>query len=183
MRLFVAADLPEAMLDALAETSALLRAHVHGRYVAPDSFHMTLAFLGEVPGSLLADACDAIDEACAAHPPIKAELGPFGSFGRRNKATLWQGLSLGVDEMGGLAGDVRECLAVRGLAYDSTAFVPHVTLMRVADLRSGMLPMPVVQMGRIETVTLYESDLSGDRPRYEAVHQVALDGEEDPWNA
>ena len=46
MRLFIAAELPENLLEALAETSARLRDTVKGRYVAPDSFHLTLAFLG-----------------------------------------------------------------------------------------------------------------------------------------
>ena len=174
MRLFVAADLPVQVNEALCETSAALRELVHGRYVAPDSFHLTLAFLGEVPGSQLDDAIAALEEACLGQGPIEVALGPLGSFGRARRATLWQGLARGVDELAGLAGDVRECLAERGLAYDATLFVPHVTLMRAADLSVGTLPMPQVAKGAIETVTLYRSDLSGERPRYEALHVVRL---------
>ena len=179
MRLFVAAELPEALLDALCETSALLREQVRGRYVAPDSFHMTLAFLGEVSAGQVDDACAAVEEACADVPPIRVTLGALGSFGRTRKAVLWQGLALGVDEMGGLAGDVRECLALRGLSYDPAAFVPHISLMRGADLTSGQLPMPRVDSGFIDTVTLFSSDLSGERPRYEALHRVYLEGVEE----
>ena len=174
MRLFVAAELPDAMMEALGETSALLRDHVSGRYVAPDSFHLTLAFLGEVPVARVDDACAALDEACALQPPIAVAFGPLGSFGRAHKATLWQGFARGVDELGGLAGDVRESLADHGLVYDSTAFAPHVTLMRRADLTGGLLPTPVVERGVIDTVTLFSSDLSGERPRYEPVHRVTL---------
>ena len=178
MRLFVAAELPEVLLEALSETSALLRGQVHGRYVAPDSFHLTLAFLGEVPGALVPMTCDAIDEACSTQPPISVTLGALGSFGRSRKATLWQGFAAGVDELGGLAGDVRECLAEHGLTYDSLAFAPHVTLMRKADLSAGVLPMPVVEKGVIDTVTLFSSDLSGERPRYEPLHRVRLEADE-----
>lgn len=174
MRLFVAAELPETLYEALCETSAALRDQVRGRYVAPDSFHITLAFLGEVPGALLDNACEALDEACAGQPAIVATLGPLGSFGRAKRATLWQGFDRGVDELGGLAGDVRESLAVHGLTYDSAAFVPHVTLMRSVDLSGRSLPMPQVAKGSIDTVTLFQSDLSGDRPRYEALHSAAL---------
>ena len=174
MRLFVAAELPDAMMEALSETSALLRDHVPGRYVAPDSFHLTLAFLGEVPVALVDEACAALDEACAPQPPIAVAFGPLGSFGRARRATLWQGFARGVDELGGLAGDVRESLAEHGLTYDSMAFAPHVTLMRAADLTGGMLPMPVVERGTIEKVTLFRSDLSGVRPRYEPLHCVTL---------
>ena len=174
MRLFVAAELPQPLLEALSETSALLRGRVTGRYVAPDSFHLTLAFLGEVAGSQVADACEALDVACAGQPPIKVALGPLGSFGRKRKATLWQGFSMGVDELGGLAGDVREALAEHGLDYDPLAFAPHVTLMRAADLSAGMLPPVYEATGRIGRVSLFRSDLSGPRPRYEALHTVEL---------
>ncbi len=174
MRLFVAARLPQALMEALGETSALLRDTVRGRYVAPDSFHLTLAFLGDVSGTRVSDACAAVEEACEGQPPIRVTLGPLGSFGRRRRATLWQGFSQGVDEMAGLAGDVRESLADRGLSYDATAFAPHVTLMRSADLTAGLLPMPVVERGVLDTVTLFRSDLSGDRPRYEPLYDVTL---------
>ena len=174
MRLFVAAELPDRLLDALSETSASLRERVHGRYVAPDSFHVTLAFLGDVSGNRLVEACEALDDACAGQPPIRVALGALGSFGRPHRATLWQGFSQGVDELAGLAGDVRERLAAYGLPYDGAAFVPHVTLMRSADVRTGMLPHAVTETGLMDTVTLFRSDLSGSRPRYEALHRVAL---------
>lgn len=179
MRLFVAAELPTALHEALCETSALLREQVRGRYVAPDSFHMTLAFLGEVSADQVGEVCAALEEACADVPPIRATLGPLGTFGRARKATLWQGLAVGVDEMGGLAGDMRECIAQHGLGYDPAAFVPHVTLMRGADLGGGLLPMPLVATDTIDTVTLFRSDLSGERPRYEPLHSVHLEGVDD----
>ena len=179
MRLFIAAELPQAVREALSETWAAVRDQVHGRWVAPDSFHVTLAFLGDVPGSEVPRVCEALHEACDGQPAIKVALGPLGSFGRAHHATLWQGFARGVDELGGLAGDVRECLAEVGLTYDPAAFVPHVTLMRNADLRAGELPMPAVESGLVEWVTLFSSDLSGDRPRYEAVERVHLRSWED----
>lgn len=179
MRLFVAAELSEELLDALAQTSALLRESVHGRYVAPDSFHVTLAFLGDVPESQVDSACEALEQACEGVPAIPVTLAPLGSFGRAKRATLWQGFSRGVDELAGLAGDVRECLVEAGLSFDATLFVPHVTLMRAADLSGGELPMPVMEKGLIRSVTLFSSDLSGDRPRYEALQRVWLEEEAD----
>ena len=175
MRLFIAAELPEEVCEALGETSALLRERVRGRYVAPDSYHLTLAFLGEVPGTLVPLACTLLDDVCYGQPPIEMALGPFGLFGRRCKAALWQGLSRGMEELTGLAGDIRECLAAAGLPFDETAFVPHVTLMRAADLERGQLPMPSMERGVIEFVTLFSSDLSGERPHYEPLHRVRLE--------
>ena len=175
MRLFIAAELPEQMLEALSETSALLREQVKGRYVAPDSFHVTMAFLGEVSQAQAADAMSALETACKGQEPVDVSFGALGSFGRARKATLWQGFSRGVDELSGLAGDIREELAENGLEYDGTLFVPHVTLMRAASITRGALPMPVVEKGVIDTITLFRSDLSGDRPRYEPLYRVTLE--------
>ena len=173
MRLFIAAELPERMLEALAETSALLRGAVRGRYVAPDSFHVTLAFLGDVEGYRADGAADALESACREAACFEVSLGELGSFGRRSKATLWQGF----DEKGALpeiAQSVRGELRARGFAFDDKPFMPHVTLMRAADLTSGFLPAPAPARGEIRDITLFHSDLSGKRPRYEPVHTVGL---------
>lgn len=174
MRLFVAAELPGKLYEALCENSAVLRDQVRGRYVSPDSFHMTLAFLGDVPAERVDDACAAIDEGCALQPPVRVTLGPLGSFGRGRRKTLWQGLSLGVDEMGGLAGDIRECLVAHGLTYDAAAFVPHITLMRSADLTVALLPPVQTATDTIDTVTLFRSHLGSERAVYEPLYSVRL---------
>lgn len=173
MRLFVAAELPDELLDALAETSAMLRSSVQGRYVAPASFHVTLAFLGEVDSARVPRLMDAIDESCLGYAPFDVTLGEFGSFGRRSKATLWQGLT-DDGNLPELAKSVRDCLQFEGFDFDTKGFLPHVTLMRSADLTAGVLPAPVHASARIDTVTLFRSDLSGECPVYEALHRVRL---------
>lgn len=173
MRLFVAAELPQEIIEALAETSALLRGCVRGRYIAPDSFHVTLAFLGNVEGSRVDGAVQALAEACQGLASSQVALGDLGSFGKRSKATLWQGFR----EQGALpqlAQEVRGSLSARGFEFDAKSFVPHVTLMRAADLTAGELPMPVLAKGTVCSVTLFSSDLSGKRPVYEPVHSVVL---------
>lgn len=173
MRLFAAAELPNEMLDALAETSALLRGCVRGRYVSPDSFHVTLAFLGEVEGARVERACRALDRACAGFAPFAASLGNLGCFGKRAKATLWQGFRQ-AGALPELAQSVRCELKVAGFTFDGKPFLPHVTLMRAADLTAGALPMPVLVEGTIATIALFRSDLSGHRPVYEPLREVTL---------
>ncbi len=171
MRLFVAAPLPQVLVDALSETSALLRQAVRGRYVASDSFHVTLAFLGEVPVYQLSEVERALEMATADFEPFQTALGELGSFGRASNAILWQGFQQGRREWSVLAHDVRGCLDDAGFAFDGKSFLPHVTLMRRADVSRGALPMPCVEQGTIDTVTLFSSNLSGDRPQYEVLAQ------------
>lgn len=173
MRLFVAAGLPDEMLDALAETSALLRGCVRGRYVSPDSLHVTLAFLGEVEGFRVDGACGALDRACAPFAPFTASLGDLGCFGKRAKATLWQGFRK-AGSLPELAQSVRGELRTEGLSFDEKKFLPHITLMRAADLTTGDLPMPQLAEGTVSSVVLFRSDLSGARPAYEPIHVVSL---------
>ena len=174
MRLFVAAELPESLIDALSETSARLRSTVHGRYVGSDLYHVTLAFLGEVPSGDASLAGDAVRKACEGHEPFLATLGSLGTFGRSSSADLWQGFAQGHDRFWELARDVRAELSNAWFSFDAKGFIPHVTLMRRADVTQGTLPMPCVDKGTISTVTLFLSDLSGARPRYESMERISL---------
>ena len=173
MRLFIAAELPDTMLDALAETSASLRSSVQGRYVGSDLFHATLAFLGNVEASRVAEIEELLADACSGHAPFETTLGALGSFGRKSRATLWQGFAE-TGEFKALARDVQEALRSAGFDFDRKGFIPHITLMRNADLAAGILPMPAVATGTIDTVTLFSSDLTGPRPVYEALASITL---------
>lgn len=174
MRLFIAAELPDELVDALAETSAMLRGCVRGRFVGPDLYHVTLAFLGDVPCALVCELAGMLHEACVMHAAFPTTLGALGTFGNMGDATLWQGFSAGRSAWDDLASHVRATLRDEGFSYDSKGFLPHVTLMRRADVSHGVLPMPCVERGTIRAVTLFSSDLSGDRPRYEALERVRL---------
>ena len=176
MRLFIAAELPGEMLDALAETSARLRGSVHGRYVATDSLHLTLAFLGEVPGTRVEDVIDALQEGCRDFASMDVSLGELGSFGRRKTATLWQGVceTTAGGTLAALAQSIRNALKDHGFSFDEKSFRAHITLMRKADLTTGTLSSPAMAIGLLDTVTLFRSDLSGSRPVYEALHSVTL---------
>ena len=174
MRLFVAAEVPVEMREALAETSATLRGCVRGRFVGADSFHVTLAFLGEVAAARAGDASAALERGCRGFSGFGVELGELGCFGKRSKATLWQGFR-DAGALPELAESVRRELRADGFELDEKAFLPHVTLMRAADLNDGALPAPVCAGGRVEAITLFRSDLSGERPVYEPLYSVELD--------
>ena len=175
MRLFIAAELPEDLLEALAETSADLRECVKGRYVGTDSLHVTLAFLGEVGGSRVSAVEAALVEACTGHDAFRARLAELGYFGRRSEATLWQGFdAAGQAGFAALAKDVRAALRARGFSFDGKPFRAHVTLMRHADVTHGTLPMATTASGVVQTVTLFKSDLSGKRPVYTPLASVEL---------
>ena len=160
-------------MQALAETSAALRDSVRGRFVHPDSFHVTLAFIGELESHRISDAAAALACACRARKAFEVELADLGCFGKRSKATLWQGFRNG-ENLEALARDVRAGLKREGIGYDGKSFRAHVTLMRNADLTSGLLPTPLPAKGTIRNVSLFQSDLSGPHPVYDPLATETL---------
>ena len=176
MRLFIALVLPDETLDAVAETADALQRCVRGRFVLPDTYHMTLAFIGEANGAMVAAAEGALERACRGATPIALQPSDLGKFGPSSSATLWVGFDrTGTDEACGLAMRVREELSDAGIPFDEKPFKAHVTIARKADLRSAQLPpLGYFPAARVRSVALFESELSREGARYRIVHEVEL---------
>jgi RNA 2',3'-cyclic 3'-phosphodiesterase len=136
MRLFVALDLPFEVRDRLA-TLATTTGIPGARWVPPENYHLTLRFLGELPGH---DA-EEIDHALAA---VKAKgfnltLSGLGTFARSGRATaLWVGATRceGLDR---LAAKIETAVQRCGLEPERRRFQPHVTLARLDNVPEAKL--------------------------------------------
>ena len=129
MRLFIAIQFEENILDALSDFQDDLRSRgVTGNYTKRENLHITLAFIGDYgnPEDVL-DAMEQVD-----FRPIEIRLDGVGSFGE----LFWVGLA----ENPQLAGYVKRlcrALAERGLPFDKKRFSPHITLIRKYSCRGG----------------------------------------------
>ena len=47
MRLFIALEIPPVLRDDMAIMSRQLRERIQGRFIPPENYHITLAFIGE----------------------------------------------------------------------------------------------------------------------------------------
>ena len=92
MRTFVALDLPPDFADGVAGLARQLSAAVEGHFLPRSTYHLTLAFLGEVDEAQAARAADALDAACANTAPVVLASDGLGKFGRASDATLWLGV-------------------------------------------------------------------------------------------
>lgn len=174
MRTFVALELPEAFADEVAVLSRRLATVCDGRFVRPESHHLTLAFLGELDEAGVRSAMSALDDACAGAGPVRVAATGLGTFGRSRDATLWLGIEKN-PRLVELACRLREELSARGLAYDEKDFLPHVTLARRARVPRGDLgdlafPLP----DEATRVTLFRSVLEPDGARYKPLYTVEL---------
>ncbi len=174
MRAFVALELPPLFEDEVAGLARQLKPLVAGRFMKRETYHLTLAFLGEVGEAEARDAMAALDAACGCRAPVPLNPDGLGKFGRPADATLWLGVVPGPELME-LADAVRSELAARGLAFDKKPFRPHITLARRARLPRGALPELVFpQHARATRVALFKSTLSQEGATYKELYHVEL---------
>ncbi|MEA4853083.1 MAG: RNA 2',3'-cyclic phosphodiesterase [Christensenella sp.] len=157
-RLFVAAELPEAVRRALEQTARRLKATVRGRFSGVENYHVTLAFLGDMDLTLRPALSEIVHRAAEGMPPIETSLAGLGYFGRKESAVLWCGLT-GAKALEALSGKIRRGLADAGIGFDGKPMKAHITLARKACLTEVGLAefMPFCNDFRIRRVTLFES--------------------------
>jgi RNA 2',3'-cyclic 3'-phosphodiesterase len=190
VRLFVAAYPPPAVRDDFA---LLVNGLVVGqprepgrsvRLVPAEQWHVTLAFLGEVPEDAVDRAGRAVERAASSLPESpRLRIAGGGTFGRGRFTTLWAGLRGEVDRIGSLADALDRALHKARLPSDHKRFRPHVTVARpgdritAAELAGDLAALdgyrsPVWTVG---TIQLMRSHL-GPRPSYDTLHEVRLGG-------
>ena len=124
-RLFVALQLPDPLRDAVQVLQSGLR---NTRWLTEDGLHLTLAFIGEVDGSMQPRIEAALAGVTA--PALRAELHGIGCFPPRGAPrVLWIGASP-KSELVLLAQAVRRALGREGLTLERRRFMPHVTIAR-----------------------------------------------------
>ncbi|GAB4448131.1 MAG: RNA 2',3'-cyclic phosphodiesterase [Rhodocyclaceae bacterium] len=131
MRAFVAIPLPEDIRDRLEAMQADLPV---GRPTDPETFHITLAFLGEEPVERIEAAHEALEALRAA--PFALRLDGLGTFGGREARTLFAAV-VPSDPLAALQRKVRSLLHGAGLMPDRARFRPHVTLARFRPGEGG----------------------------------------------
>ncbi len=138
-RLFVALVPPADVVEPLLNAVRRLRSD-HGqlaadvRWAPPDTWHITLAFLGEVPAAILPDLTSRLADVARKHPPPSVTIAGSGRFGSRV-------LFADVDEeplMPLATAVAREAKLAGATGLDDTrAWRGHLTLATVARSHPG----------------------------------------------
>ncbi len=136
-RLFVAVVPPpsvreawEAFLDPRREAGTELR------WVLPESWHVTCAFMGSVADGVVDDLGEALTAVAARTAPFTLTVSGGGAFPNPDAAkVLWLGVTDGALELGELAVRCRNAATGRGIEVDGGRFRPHVTVARTNGRR------------------------------------------------
>jgi 2'-5' RNA ligase len=186
--MFVAIDPPPTVVEglgAVVDTLAVSRANEPGRstrLAARERWHVTLAFLGDVPAGRADTVVEALAAAVAAvDPPGSVNFSGGGTFGRGRFTVLWAGMDGDVPGLRRLAEAVRAQLRRRHVWFDGKGFRPHLTLARPGDrVSADDLAADVAALGAyagplwtVDRVHLVASEL-GPKPRHTRVASVPV---------
>jgi len=128
IRLFVGVPVPE---DVRLRLAGICGGVPGARWVAPDSFHLTLRFIGDVNEDIGDDVHDALS--FMRFPAFEMLLSGVGHFDTAGEVrVLWAGVERN-RELAQLQRAVESALVRAGLPREERRFSPHVTLARVQD--------------------------------------------------
>ncbi len=129
-RLFLAIEAPPPVTTAL---QVVMQPTAGFAWTPPERLHLTLRFLGDTPGALIAPLCErlrTIRVACFLLPV--ADLGVFPPRGQPR--IVWCGVGHGHPHLHQLRQRIDDTILALGLEADLRHFAPHFTLARLGTV-------------------------------------------------
>jgi 2'-5' RNA ligase len=170
IRSFIAVPLPPGVKDRLRAAQDRLRpTAANVKWVAPESLHITLEFLGGVKQEELERTWRMVSAGLRGRPGFLFRLVGIGTFPSRTRPrVIWAGVRDGKDELAALAQRTEQVCAECGFEPDSRGFQAHVTLGRVREpepnprLAAAVEELAEEEFGEapVDRVLLMKSDLT-----------------------
>ncbi|MFD3569158.1 RNA 2',3'-cyclic phosphodiesterase [Streptomyces sp. NPDC058667] len=183
VRLFVALAPPDEAKEELArELGAAYDAYPRLRWNRIEDWHITLAFLGELPAATVPLLRPPLADLAASLRPVELALRGCGHFDER---VLWSGIAGDLEGLHALADGVRAVVRECRVPFEDRPLRPHLTLARarrddqssVVDI-AGRLAGFTGRRWRAERLHLVGSDFGrGPGPiRYRDIEAWSFDG-------
>ncbi|MBT8493473.1 MAG: RNA 2',3'-cyclic phosphodiesterase [Deltaproteobacteria bacterium] len=150
------------------------------RWLAPESYHITLKFLGWTKKEVEPVLREAVGQAVAGSKPFDLTLKGLGAFPSPKKArVVWAGVDRGKDELVQLARSLDGAAAELGFEPEKRELVPHVTFGRLknsSDTTGLLLPFSEdrFRKTRVNRVVLFESVTHSKGAEYNSRAEWAL---------
>ena len=159
IRSFIAIELPQEIKVELARARDMLRPHGHPgvKWVEPESIHLTLKFLGDIPSGRVPEIEGAVKEAARGVGAFHLEVGGLGVFPSTQRPRVaWVAVTGEVERLAGLQKGIDSVLLPLGFPRESRPFTPHLTLARVRERAS---PQERRRFGELVMSTKFEARL------------------------
>jgi len=187
LRAFVAIELDDACRRELRRMLEVLRPLAAGvRWVRPESVHLTLKFIGELPEPELPAALECLGAAAAASPPFGITVSGLSGFPRRGVPRV---IHVGVEEPTGALARLQRAVEdgikdALGVAREKRRFTPHVTLGRVRNRRAcprmeaicAAVQDQHVGCVQVRSIALIKSELRPEGAVYTVIERFPLGG-------
>jgi 2'-5' RNA ligase len=185
-RIFVAFTIPDVQRTRLGRLQGLIAPEIpNARWVTPEMFHVTLAFLGDVPDVHLNSVCQAVALACEGFPPLTVNLQSLGTFPDPARPRVaWVGLTgPGIEALGKLQRSIVEALGEAGYPPEDDRFTPHLTLGHIKSKKGEHLDLtPLIAHYRtwsagnfaVNAVVTFSSTVTPEGPAYMALASATL---------
>lgn len=181
MRMFVAAIPPPEVVEDLEAFLSVRREAEPLRWTLPEHWHLTLAFLADVPDRSYDDLLARLERAARKRHPMTATVAGGGAFPHPGRAkVLWAGVEVDDPvELSRLATGCRAAASKAGIEVPGERFRAHLTLARMGRPIEATRWLRVLEAYRGPTYRLDEIALVAShlgegprkRPRYE-VHET-----------
>ena len=203
LRTFIALDLPDPLLDALATTQEQVQHELRGqsralgaalRWSPTKNLHLTLRFLGDTTAAQQATITTHLHEVATHIVPFTLEvdvsgrgLGAFPNL--RQPRVIWSGVTGDLAALHELQAQVEAVAQVAGFVPETKAFSPHLTLARAArDAERRVLAQAgaaihayaeqttttAVMRFQVDRVVFYQSELGAGGSRYTVLAALPL---------
>jgi 2'-5' RNA ligase len=182
VRAFIAINLPAAERARLHAAAGPLRdAGLSVRWVAPESLHLTLAFLGNIDDRKAEQVEHVLVNTASHHARFDMVLQGIGAFPSVRRARVWWAGIADEPRLLALQADVERGLEIIGFRPEARAWSPHITLGRATGggVR-GRSPDDIIRAFEhdarvpVESIDLMQSHLSPRGARYERVLAAGL---------
>lgn len=138
MRLFFGLSLPDSIRREAQRRAGAAALLIPGRYGSAENYHITLAFLGDVPAERVSDASGVLTKCVSDMPAPRLTLGGTAFFGRAQNAILILDV-ISDPPLAALHDSLVHGLDAKGLCFSPGPFSPHITLARHAAVPEDRL--------------------------------------------
>ena len=185
MRLFVSSSFEPGFMETLADISSFARSGADQdavKWVENHNFHLTYAFLGELPESAVGKVVESVDAAFEGRKAPHISLGDLGVFpSERDARVIWLGVGEGAQALRDMAAGLSRELAARGLAAYENSFEPHITLGRVKRALPGNFFRRVraylpgkSAVSELSGAQVMQSEICSQAPQYKALYSKSF---------
>lgn len=182
IRTFVAVLIDNDIRRRIAEVQSRLKQLAPDvKWVAPENFHITLKFLGNVDEAVMPDIISAVEEGTQGFSSFDLGISGAGAFPNPARArVVWVGSTDGREKLADLVRSIDKQLTELGFEKEDKPFKAHVTIGRVKTSRflrtlaEGIGKVDADNLGsqRVSGVAVMSSELGREGPTYTPIRII-----------